>query len=260
MGLFGDDENSPWNKLTKAVTNPIGTVRDAAPNLFGGQNSFANQFSDKLSNADLGSNIINRKNDPFGTAAKNAYGVFPISGLTSPNDSAWDFGLKPTPPPGAPPIDPNIASVKQGQNDLYNQFSTNKPQIEKNLLRQYQLQAHQDLAGQQAQIRRQAASEGLMNSGIRLGREAGAAAQSAGNVASAKQNINTATDQMQQELQAEAADAGFMQQRIASDINDNIYNQALKNMASRNAGISGLAQAGGSAAGAYAANAGRKGA
>jgi hypothetical protein len=245
---FWDDVKS----VGQNIINPLPTV---SRKLFGDDpNNFFNQAADRVSGTDVVYNYATGKNDPWGTAAKNTYGLLPVSGLTSPNDSIWNYGLKPTPDPAPPPGDPRIGQIKQGQNDLYNEFSANKPQIEKSMLRQYQIQAHRDLADQQAQIRRDAASRGIMNSGIRLGSEQKADAQYAGNVASAKSNINSTTDQMERELQAEAADAGFMQQRIASDLNDNIYNQAMKNMASKNAGFSSIGQAGGAAAGSYAAN------
>lgn len=250
MGFLGDIANAVVG-AGNSVSNTITGTKDP--------NNFFNQLTNQFGNGDPVGNLIAGKNDPFGTAAKNAYGVLPISGLTSPNDSMWNFGLKPTPDPSPPPADPRIAKIKQGQNDLYNNFSANKPQTERTMLRQYQLQAHRDLADQQAQIRRDAASRGIMNSGIRLGNEQNANSRYASNVADAKSNINSATDQMQQELQAEAADAGFMQQRISADLNDTIYNQALKNMANRNAAINGIGQAGGQVAGSYAANSGKKG-
>lgn len=152
------------------------------------------------------------------------------------------------PPPG---MDPRIAQVKQGQNDLYNQFSANKGNTEKSLLRQYQLQAHRDLADKQAQIRRDAHQRGFMSS---YGGEEKAAADSASSVASAKQNINSATDSLQQQLQQEAMDSGFLQQRMVSDLNDTIYNQAIKNMVDKNKSMISGFQSAGAIGGTAAAN------
>ncbi len=192
-----------------------------------------------------------------GTAVNTAYKIMPVSGMVTPNNSYWDFGGKSPPPSGAPPQDPAIDQITTEKQNQAKDFRSGIPQMEKGLTRQYALKAHQDLAGQLAQIRRDSAQRGIMNSGVRLGNEAGAGANSAAGVAQMKTNLHTAALGQADQLDQDAINAGITQTQIAQQLQDNIYNQALKNLANQNSAISSIGTAVGGIAGTAAAGKGK---
>ncbi len=139
--------------------------------------------------------------------------------------------------------------LKNNKDKMAQDFRKNLPGYEQGMFKDFQNQEHQRLAQNLSQIKRDSASRGLMNSGIGVGNEARAEAESGAQLGKVRSDINTQSEAMAKSLEADAINNGIMQQKMQSDINDSIYNQALKNLAQRRAGIAGLGQGVGAIAG-----------
>lgn len=140
----------------------------------------------------------------------------------------------------------NLAQQKK-QQDLLQQkqqqasdFRSGIPQLEGTLTRQYQRDSHNQLAQQLAQIRRDSSRRGLFYSGARIGGEAKAEANAGANLAEMRAQLHSGALSQADQLDKEAIDSGITQMEIQQQLNDNIYNQALKNLAAKNAGMAGI--------------------
>ncbi len=151
--------------------------------------------------------------------------------------------------PTPPAQDPAIAQLTQQKQQQAQEFRAGIPQMEKGLTRRYAVDSHNQLAQSLAQIRRDAARRGIMNSGVRLGNEANAEAESAGSLASMKTQLHSGALSQADQLDQEAINSGIMQQQISANIQDTIYNQALKNVLANNSAMSSVGQAAGTVAG-----------
>lgn len=148
--------------------------------------------------------------------------------------------------PGVPPPpaeDPRIAEITKAKQQQAKEFRAGIPGLEAGMTRQYKLQAHNDLAGQLAQIRRDAAKRGIMNSGIRLGNEAGAQGAEASNIAKMKNMLHTNIASQADQLDQDAINSAVTQTQIQQQLQDNIYNQALKQLQEKNSALSGIGTA-----------------
>lgn len=160
------------------------------------------------------------------------------------------------PPAGAPtgvgPADPTAAAnatLTQQKQQQAQDFRAGIPQLEKGLTRQYALQSHNQLAQQLSGIRRDAAQRGIMNSGIRLGNEGNAQAGAASKLAEMRSQLHNGALGQADQLDQDAINAGITQTQIAQQLQDNIYNQALKNMAERNSTFASLGSSAGGVVG-----------
>ncbi len=180
---------------------------------------------------------------------KTLAGADPANAFLNPNDPNMFKGIgdffnpKPGAPTGIAPPDPTAAEnqrLTEQKQQQARDFRSGIPQLEKGLGRQYALKSHNDLASQLAQIRRDSARRGIMNSGIRLGNESGAQANAAGNIAQMKTQVHGAALSQADQLDQDAINAGITQTQVAQQLQDNIYNQALKSLAAKNAAMAGI--------------------
>lgn len=155
--------------------------------------------------------------------------------------------------PQPPGVNPDLAELKRRQAEQARDFRTNIEGYKSNAFNQVAKLEKEALGKRMHDVRLDAKRRGLMFSGIRQGNEAKAQSDSSAQLAQSRFDINDLAEQEAQGLEADAIDSGVQQQKMVSQINDSIYNQAIKNMLNRRAGLSSLAGAGGTLVGTAAA-------
>ncbi len=154
-------------------------------------------------------------------------------------------------PPAAPGMDPGIDQITQAKQQQAQDFRSGMPHMEKGLNRKYALQSHNQLAQQLQAIRRDASQRGIMNSGVGLGNQAAAQAESAGNVSKFGTQVHSAALGEANQLDQDAINAGIQQTQIQQSLQDSVYNQALKNLANSTSGMASMGQGVGGLIGSY---------
>ncbi len=175
-----------------------------------------------------------------------------VSNITGQN--AYDVLSPPPTQPTAPGQDPTLAAVKGQQVADAKTFRAGLPATQKDLYEGAYKSERQNLAKNIQGVRNNANQRGLLYSGIEQGSELGQRNNSDANLAQAKAEINNSTNDMANQMDANAVQSGIMQQQSLASVQDQTMSQALANMAARRATYSGIGQGVGAAAGTYAAN------
>lgn len=148
-----------------------------------------------------------------------------------------------------PGEDPRMTELRRQQMLQAKEFRQNMPSLQEkafgNVAARENARLGQEVKGIQASSNRR----GLLYSGLREGQESGAKAASASNLAGQRMSINDAYEQKAKQMEMNAMDTAFKQQQSQQQIEDEIYNQALANVANKNAATSALIGAGGQLAG-----------
>ena len=148
-----------------------------------------------------------------------------------------------------PGEDPKITELRRQQMQQAKDFRQNMPSLQEKAFGNVAARENQRLGQEVKDIQAGSNRRGLLYSGLREGKESGARAASASNLASQRSSINDAYEQKAKQLEMNAIDTAFKQQQSQQQIEDEIYNQALANVASKNAASSALMSAGGQVAG-----------
>lgn len=159
------------------------------------------------------------------------------------------LGGKSEPEIAAPGMDRGLRRIRRDQAKQAREFEAGIPKMADDLFGGVEKQERRRLANQMSGIRNDASSRGLLYSGIREDQEQRARAESSGSLASARADINSQLQDQSRDMKANAVKTGLNIQQAQQQIHDQIYNQALANMASKRGLISGFAGAAGTAVG-----------
>lgn len=169
--------------------------------------------------------------------------IFPVVGGLLGDDN------KPASPP---PIDRHLSRIRSQQVKDLRQFENDLPRIGQDLYRGVETAENNRLAEQERDIHKDANRRGLLYSNIRQGNEAKARSQSAQSLVGARTDINTQLQDQARQMREDAIGSGLDIQTARQSIQDQIYNQALANMASRRGLLGGLFGTAGTVAGSAA--------
>ncbi len=219
-----------WNDFWEQAGKNVGSVVKAPFNAIG--------------SAIGGDTKVGKDINDFGNMAGGGVGYVASGG----NYNQFKGGGDGPPPPG---VDPAIDQVTQAKQQQAQDFRSGMPHMEKGLNRQYALQSHNQLAQQLQAIRRDASQRGIMNSGVGLGNQAAAQAESAGNVSKFGTQVHSAALGEANQLDQDAINAGIQQTQIQQSLQDSVYNQALKNLANSTSGMASMGQGVGGLIGSY---------
>ncbi len=171
--------------------------------------------------------------------------------------SAFGFGndQKPkvdTPDQGPPGVDPRLQAIRNAQTKQAKDYRANLGNYQSEAYRGIQGDVRRDLAQKMVGMNRDYNNKGLLYSGLRQGAQGQAAANAAGSLSQARSEINRESENRAKMLEENAlrGELGLQQQGV--DIQDRIYEEALRRTKERNDAIGGGLSAAGYAAGTYA--------
>lgn len=189
----------------------------------------------------LGSDIQNNPGAYLGAGAFGPAGA--VGG------SLIDASMKKPDQPTAPGVDPGLASTLQAQQQNAQQFrsnlGTNEAAAGQNLAVNANQQLNKNLQAQTSSDN----SRGLLYGGINEGHNQAQRASSATQLAQGRESINDNYQTAANQMDAAAVGTGVAVQQSQQAVQDQIYNQALMNMANQNKAFGSLATAGGMAGG-----------
>lgn len=147
--------------------------------------------------------------------------------------------------PQAPGVDPRYKEIKDSQFKQAKDFRGNLSGFENDLFRDYRNMGLRDLASQVKTTSNSLGRRGLGYGGIAEGAQAKNAANFSYGMAKGKSDIHRSSEDMANQLDADALNSGLLFQKTQQGIQDTVYNQAIQEYQNRNSAMNGIFQGAG---------------
>jgi hypothetical protein len=180
----------------------------------------------------------------FGGWSRGMLLTGPAGGIAS----ALKGGDRPE-PPKAPGVDAGVSGMQQASIDQARQFRQNLGSNEQKAFENFGQAQNKSMNQDLHNVNQSNSARGLLYGGVNQGQQQAVRAQGQVNLAKGRASINDQYNQAANQMDASAVGNGVAVQQYQQGIQDQIYNQALMQMMSKNAAFGSLMSAGGMAAG-----------